>query len=391
MRKLCVFNPSHDSVMQYGTRAVTPPQIATKMWRSMGALACLWSDDEQSDTLTEDMIGSTDFTQYDCIEPWGWDATLKRSLLKLGVREDVMPDNDEIERIRCLSNRKNFVSLLGELRRLPNTVGEAKYVENCDELRSFLECDASNFIMKAPWSSSGRGIYKVTNLPLAPPKEGSEVTGYGVQVTENRKPKTHNQKPTTPASKPQNQQCLNCMKKQGGIMVEPYYNKVKDFAMEFEWREGKVNYLGLSLFNNANNAYDGNLIASEERKRELLGAYADLNAIDDIREEIMRLMPGVLKGMNTDTPFGVDMMIVDDGGELKIHPCVEVNLRRTMGYVALKVYERINEIRRPDYELKNIIYEGESNNEKDFIGYFVVDARNGKCTIREQGMEPRQW
>ena len=64
MRKLCVFNPSHDSVMQYGTRAVTPPQIATKMWRSMGALACLWSDDERSDALTEDMIGSDGYAKF---------------------------------------------------------------------------------------------------------------------------------------------------------------------------------------------------------------------------------------------------------------------------------------------------------------------------------------
>ena len=64
MRKLCVFNPSHDSVMQYGTRAVTPPQIATKMWQSMGALACLWGDDERSDALTEDMIGSDGYAKF---------------------------------------------------------------------------------------------------------------------------------------------------------------------------------------------------------------------------------------------------------------------------------------------------------------------------------------
>ena len=42
-------------------------------------------------------------------------------------------------------------------------------------------------------------------------------------------------------------------------------------------------------------------------------------------------------------PFGVDMMVVGEedsvSGELKyyLHPCVEINLRRTMGHVALSI------------------------------------------------------
>ena len=38
-------------------------------------------------------------------------------------------------------------------------------------------------------------------------------------------------------------------------------------------------------------------------------------------------------------PLGVDMMIVKDylAGGYFLHPCVEVNLRRTMGHVALSI------------------------------------------------------
>lgn len=51
-------------------------------------------------------------------------------------------------------------------------------------------------------------------------------------------------------------------------MIEPYYNKVKDFGMEFFADEtGQVHYLGLSLFHTANGAYTGNILASEEVKR----------------------------------------------------------------------------------------------------------------------------
>jgi hypothetical protein len=39
-------------------------------------------------------------------------------------------------------------------------------------------------------------------------------------------------------------------------------------------------------------------------------------------------------------PFGVDMMALPDG---KVHPCVELNLRKTMGHVALNISKKIAE------------------------------------------------
>ena len=39
-------------------------------------------------------------------------------------------------------------------------------------------------------------------------------------------------------------------------------------------------------------------------------------------------------------PLGVDMMVVEENGCRKAHPCVEVNVRRTMGWVALAIAQR---------------------------------------------------
>ena len=41
-------------------------------------------------------------------------------------------------------------------------------------------------------------------------------------------------------------------------------------------------------------------------------------------------------------PLGVDMMVVDVDGMRAVHPCVEVNVRRTMGMVAVDVARRTN-------------------------------------------------
>ena len=39
--------------------------------------------------------------------------------------------------------------------------------------------------------------------------------------------------------------------------------------------------------------------------------------------------------VDAERPLGIDMMLIRMGGAVRLHPCVELNLRRTMGHVAL--------------------------------------------------------
>ena len=127
---------------------------------------------------------------------------------------------------------------------------------------------------------------------------------------------------------------------QGSVMVEPYYQKVKDFGMEFTaLPDGTVRYEGLSLFHTVNGAYTGNILATESVKRRMISRYVSEELLDAVREKIMS-MPD-LRGYSG--PFGIDMMVVSDcrdgvasrTRQFLLHPCVEINLRRTMGHVAL--------------------------------------------------------
>lgn len=160
-------------------------------------------------------------------------------------------------------------------------------------------------VVKAPWSSSGRGVRYLTAQMLQDPG----FSRWAERIIE----------------------------KQGGVTVEPYYNKVKDFGMEFEAIDGQIVYRGLSLFQVAKNAYTGNVLASEEEKEEMLQSYVSYEQLEAISQHVCEVMQPALKGVYSG-PFGVDMMVCakkPGSKDVFINPCIELNLRRTMGHVAL--------------------------------------------------------
>jgi hypothetical protein len=140
----------------------------------------------------------------------------------------------------------------------------------------------------------------------------------------------------------------NVIASQGSVMVEPYYNKVKDFGMEFlADGEGKVSYLGLSLFQTANGAYSGNILATETFKTQSIGRYVSTSLLVLVRDRLCYILSLPFKDYGYSGPLGVDMMIVrDEGGRLLLHPCVEINLRRTMGHVALSLSPDDDDVQR---------------------------------------------
>ena len=165
--------------------------------------------------------------------------------------------------------------------------------------------------MKAPWSSSGRGLRFLS----------VEQTPFSMQAGWFN----------------------NVIARQGSVMVEPLYHKVKDFGMEFHADSmGQIRFEGLSLFHTVNGAYVGNILATESAKRNLISRYIPVEWVDDVQQEICRVLN--LKGY--EGPFGIDMMIVASNDGCLLHPCIEINLRRTMGHVALSLMPDDDELVR---------------------------------------------
>lgn len=328
---LHIFNPEHDIALANGMRQVTPPHAARQLRNDLGFIPALWANEDDV-VLVEDVelaeysykrvcqtmarlfgikarrviftnIDNIHNFVFDYVDPWGWDYSLYSRVLNSLCKVMRMPSREDIERTMALSHRRTAAMMLSKLRSFPGTVGEAVECDNIGSVAEHIAHFNGNVVLKAPWSSSGRGVRFIN-------KAMDNATARWVG---------------------------NTLAKQKSIMVEPLYRRVADLGMEFNsLGNGTAEYLGLSLFSTSNGAYTGNVVATEPRKREMLGKYIDASLLDNISafvcSDAFSALTSQYKG-----PFGIDMMIVtgEDNKGFLLHPCVEINLRRTMGHLAL--------------------------------------------------------
>lgn len=337
MMTVHIFNPEHDLALAANLSNFTAPHAGRQLRHDLGFLPALWAgtddvvltdDAEQAERMMRKVaiaarkqlglrVGCTPqwvsaakpsdtLCRAESVSPWGWDAALVARLRRLGVADACLPDDGWLSDLRDLSHRRTAARLLPLLGECGDTIvrtapTECHTQEEVDEaLQRY-----GRAVVKAPWSSSGRGIRFVgpDRLPQA----------FGGWLR-------------------------HVLAQQGSVMVEPYYNKVKDFGMEFTAQaDGTLVYDGLSLFHTQNGAYTGNILATEAAKRDMMSRYVSPDLLDKVKESICRCLPPLLQG-RYQGPLGVDMMVCAgpvSSETFLLHPCVEVNLRRTMGHVAL--------------------------------------------------------
>jgi hypothetical protein len=326
---LYVFNPEHDIVLASNSDRMTPPRAARQLRHDLGFLPALWA--EVGDVVLVDdaayarqafaetgrplraalvekrslrqMLTGADLSALR-LRPWGWDRQMARELREAGVPSHLLPSEARLAAIRAMSHRRWAADhLLLPLREEPGTVGESHAPTTTDDCLALVRTHGTA-MLKAPWSSSGRGVRRLTPAEMTP-----QMQGWVARVVAD----------------------------QGCVMVEPYYKKVLDFGVELmSDGHGEVTLSGLSLFYTEHGAYVGNLVTGEERKWRWLSAYVAPDQLRRIIDRLCALLGPALRDVYAG-PLGIDMMVVSDGDALRLHPCVEMNLRATMGHVALHV------------------------------------------------------
>lgn len=330
LRTLHVFNPSHDEALAAGTPYYYPSVIARKLASAWALLPALWAKagdvvwvpNDVPTTSVPDwanhvtLLHQSDFKEafwqtIGNISPWGWDALIHQQLSKAGAPSTLLPSADALAHVRQLSSRhttSRVLPLLHQLLRSQgiDTVGASHIATSWTDVTHFIS-QHPHAMAKALWSCSGRGVFRVSN-PMS-----ESCTG----------------------------RVKRLLREQGGIELEPLYHSIMDFALEFEAHpDGRVTYVGISLFHTTSNGgYSGNIIAPQATLQQQLPFSAA--TLHTLAEACCTALSQVIDGKYVGC-LGIDMMWATDAthSEPCLHPCIEVNVRRTMGQVAIDVEKR---------------------------------------------------
>lgn len=303
--KVHLFNPDNDSALGHGAPSHTPSREARLLERDLALLPALWAAPgdyilapyERAKELT---ALRPDLQIYrkgvEAVpEPWGWSLAASRLFRRAGVPAHLLPPDEAMERHRLLSHRRTALRLVEGL--------AVRGISSANDPREFfstpLPVEMEGRILKRPWSCSGRGVFPTATLT----REGFQRLAEGI------------------------------IRKQGSVMAERPLARLRDFSMLWEY-DGEARFKGYSLFNTSDEGrYEGNVVARQEDIEIMLGGGL-LRQLTEIRSAIAQELPELL-GSSYHGWLSVDMITYrDDEGVERVCPCIEVNLRHTMGAVA---------------------------------------------------------
>lgn len=337
------FNPGHETAILLGTVNYTPPANVQKMQRQLAFLPVWYAAPEDFVWIEENIAPRFFALQPKELRPFA--ALITRNDLSKPVHPLTKEKEKEAEieampwgispqslglfqRLKQsyglsfsvpewkeayirLTSRQTAAACLEKIQALlPDLSLPAppKFCTKTAEVEKYLLLRNAPFVLKTPFSSSGRGLLWLYKRKLSD-KDTSWIQG--------------------------------AIRKQGSVSIECGLVKVQDFAMEFfSDGQGGIRYEGLSVFGTEERgAYSGNVLENQESMRRRLTRLTGEELFERIRKAVMQVLQetyaSVYKGY-----LGVDMLIYKQNDGYAIHPCVEINMRYTMGMAALRLFQK---------------------------------------------------
>lgn len=306
---LHIFNPETDFALGSEGENFTPKANIVALRRRLALLPSLWAKDGDAILLLDPpqnaalpvsngkgidllMLNELRGREFAAVRPWGWNATLRRLLLQSGVSEELLPTSAQLEGLRHIAHRRTTIPF-------HEAVGTPK------EMRPQEMTDAEDIMdwaanhpggyLKAPWSSSGRGVRRALS---------SEKTTLRRWL-------------------------IGTLRRQGSVMAEPDWQQSFDFATEWLMQDGTARFLGYSLFEvDAHRQYRANATLAQAEIETLLRSHGwSDKAVSLQKAALERIIAPHYSG-----PLGIDALFSPSFG---FNLCVEINPRMTMGVVNL--------------------------------------------------------
>lgn len=374
------FNPGHETAVLLGSENYTPPTNVQRMIRELSCLP-VWYADSTDYVYAEEIISPRFFSllpkelrpfatlvtdkelkeqKMSSIEleaaPWGISPHSLHLFEKLkqnfNLNLSIPTWKDDYFRLTGRQTAAECLELIRQqLPDLPIPV-TPKFCRKIREVEKYLILQNAPFVVKTPYSSSGRGLLWLPERKLTT-KDRNWIEG--------------------------------AINKQGMVSIECGLNKVQDIAMEFySDGQGNVMYEGLSVFGTVKKgAYAGNVLGSQEYLSEPIKRWVGEEVYLQIRQAVTHALKSIYGDVYCGY-LGVDMIVYKTKNDAyAIHPCIEVNMRYTMGMLALRFNQKYLAPKAiGDFNLTYESKQGEAYERHSFMKKaYPLTIENGK--IRE--------
>ena len=329
------FNPGHETAVLNASKYYHPPAHVVKMQNDLAFLPAWYASEKDfvymENPLPDDFIlsckqlnlpvkplTSANFSenrelfQYSAIDLWGISPQSIHFFEKINEEQNLSFVIPQWKEEFCFLGSR-FASkelLAGLLDCVPEIEPEIlpRFVSTIEAIEQQMLHSREPLLVKSPYSSSGRGLLRL---------------------------------PTGKLAQSERQIINGMLKKQTQVSIEKLLDKLMDFSMQFEITvEGKAQFLGYSIFQtNAKGAYEKSLLGEQDYFVKQITQFID----KELLLQTQTALTGMIRKMYA--PYytgiiGVDMLIYQSGDSFRLHPCVEINMRKNMGYLAIRLTEK---------------------------------------------------
>ena len=327
------FNPGHETAVLHASKQYQPAANQVKMQRELAFLPAwyaqpndfVWIEEELTNAFRKDIQGldlhvktitmhqleeNKNELSNQRIDLWGISP---QSIYRFEKIDEQYGFQWQLpvwkEEFRRLGSRFTACDVLAGLMEgfpdldktlLPKLVGDVS------EIEKYVDSRPGKYLVKSPFSSSGRGL--VWLLPGSLPRSERQIIS-------------------------------GMLKKQSQVSIEKVLDKVLDFSMQFEIdAEQHIRFAGYSIFQtNEKGAYKNNFLAAQELLEKQITIFIDKEFLLKVRKELLNILQELYVPYYSGN-LGVDMLVYKKNNEYRLHPCVEINMRKNMGYLAILLH-----------------------------------------------------
>jgi len=329
------FNPDHETAVLNASKHYHPPTQVAKMQADLAFLPAWYAFDGDFVFMEKPLpdgflfsleplnfqvlpVSPHDFTekqeafQHSILDLWGISPQSVHFFEELNKSDNlslaIPPWKEEY---RFLGSRFASQKLLSRLLdRIPEVEPDIfpLFFPDIEKIEQANQQSPEPLLVKSPHSSSGRGLLRL--LPGKLTQSERQIIG-------------------------------GMLKKQGEVSIEKLLNKQLDFSMQFENTvAGDTRFLGYSIFQtNLRGAYEKSSLDTQSCLEKQISHRIENDLLVKTRtilsELIHEMYANAYHGI-----IGVDLLVYKTIDANRLHPCVEINMRKTMGYLAFRLAEK---------------------------------------------------